>query len=116
LIKKYAGATDFFEAEKNYFCNPGNLRYLFRLVRRDKGAAAEDPDHLESLANDGIALSEAHLTALAGVMGEHYVHQNRNRPTVRVVTFLAYIFGYLILGAAAVITFVQVLFQLASKL
>jgi hypothetical protein len=116
LIKKYAGATDFFEAEKNYFCNPGNLRYLFRLIRRDKGADPEDPDDLESLADGGIALSKEHLTALAGVMGEHYVRQNRNRPTVRIVTFSAYIFGFLILGAAAAITLFQILFQLASKL
>jgi hypothetical protein len=116
LIKKYAGATDFFEAEKNYFCNPGNLKYLFRLIRRDKGADPEDPDNLENLADGGIALSGGHLTALAGVMGEHYIRQNRNRPNVRIIIFSAYIFGFLILGAAAVITFFQILFQFASKL
>jgi hypothetical protein len=46
LIKTYPGATDFFEAEKNYFCNPANLLYLFDLIDASKGDRANDPHGL----------------------------------------------------------------------
>jgi hypothetical protein len=115
LIKKYAGATDFFEAEKNYFCNPNNLKYLVGLITKDKGDDPMDPHNLEEYIDAQVPLRQEHLTALAGMMGEHYVLQNRNSPKIRIVTYFAYGVGFLILGGSAAITFLQVINHLLFR-
>lgn len=112
LIKKYAGATDFYEAEKNYFCNPDNLNYLFGLIEKDKGDEARDPHNLQSHIGGGQPLHPTQLTALAGVMGEHYVYQNRNDVPIRIATLASYYTGFAILFGSAVITVLQIIARL----
>lgn len=116
LIKKYAGANDFYEAEKNYFCNPNNLEYLFGLITKAKdGEEPRDPHGLRRKIENQEPLFERDLMHLAGIMGEHYVLQNRTSRIVRLTTYVAYHVGFLILGASALITFVQVIVQLLAR-
>lgn len=109
LIKRYAGASDFFDAEKAYFSQPGNLNYLFSLVEREKRAPAEDPLELrKTVVARNAALNADHVNTLAGIMGEHYVLQMYTYPALRVCVYLCYASGTLLLLVPTVYTFVEV--------
>jgi hypothetical protein len=109
LIKKYAGATDFFERERDYFCNPENLNYLFKLIKRDKGKDADDPHGLRFRVNEMEVLRTENLPHLAGLMGEHYVLQNRRDKAIRELVYMSYVAGFILLAIPTLITFVLVL-------
>jgi hypothetical protein len=85
LIKKYSGGPEFFEAEKAYHSQPGNLKYLFDEIEKVKGEPASDPNHLmTAIINNKSGLKPEDINMLADPMREHYCLQNRmQRPLVR---------------------------------
>jgi hypothetical protein len=109
LIKKYAGATDFFQAEGAYFCNPANLRYLFELIRRDKGAEPTDPHGLNVNVKAQAKLGQEDLAHLAGLMGEHYVLSNMRDKYARETVYISYVVGAVLISIPTLITFLEVL-------
>lgn len=110
VAKIYPGASDFFEAEKTYFSGPENLKYLFELIEKQKGAPAKDPFELKlHIVAARAALNSAHVHALADVMGEYYVLQNVSRRLARILSLLAYGLGILLILVPTALTFVQVL-------
>jgi len=112
VAKIYPGASDFFEAEKAYFSGPNNLKYLFDLIQKQKGAPAEDPFDLRiHIVGSRAALNSAHVHALADIMGEYYVLQNVSKRPARILSLLAYGLGILLILVPTVLTFVQVLLR-----
>lgn len=110
VAKIYPGASDFFEAEKTYFSGPNNLKYLFDLIEKEKGAPAADPFQLRTHIIDAhAALNSAHVQALADVMGEYYVLQNISNRGMRIISFLSYSAGISLILVPTLITFFQVL-------
>jgi hypothetical protein len=105
VIKLYPGASNFFDAEKGYFSHPTNLNYLFNLIERAKGSAAEDPFDLQmTIVARNAAVNERHTQALAGVMGEYYVLQLYANTPARVVTMAAYAIGFALLLVPTIYT------------
>jgi hypothetical protein len=110
LIKKYAGATEFFEGEKYYFTNPRNFAYLRSLIRHDRKTHKYDPTVLASLGERGTG-DPNDLYFLGGVMGEYYVLQNMSYPRTRLAVGFCYVAGSILLFIPTAWTFGQVLYQ-----
>jgi hypothetical protein len=108
IVKEYAGASEYFEAEKAYFTQPSNLRYLFKLIEQTKGEPAEDPRRLATEVVANQAIPQGRINELASVMGEHYVLQIYSHPHIRIGILLAYSIGTVFLVIPSVATFVQV--------
>jgi hypothetical protein len=88
----------FLKQKKNYFCNPENLRYLFRVIEIDKKRKADDPFNFRQKIKHGQVLFGAELTYLAELMGMHYVLQNYKDRVSRAIVFLAFTTGGVLLG------------------
>jgi hypothetical protein len=110
LIKKYGGATEFFENEKFYFTNPRNFQYLRDLIKRDKKMHEYDPRVLASIGERGDG-DPNDLYYLGGIMGEHYVLQNMKYPKRRLTILTCYTVGSFLLFIPTALTFGQVLYQ-----
>jgi hypothetical protein len=109
VTKIYPGASEFFEAEKTYFSGPGNLRYLFALIEKEKGSPASDPFQLKiHIIAAHAALNAAHVHALADLMGEYYVLQNVSKRFSRMLSFLSYCLGIALILVPTLLTFLQV--------
>jgi hypothetical protein len=110
VAKIYQGASNFFEAEKTYFSGPSNLKYLFELIEKEKGAPAADPFQLKThIIAAHAALNTAHAPALADIMGEYYVLQNISKRRMRILSFLSYCFGIGLILVPTFFTFSQIL-------
>lgn len=111
LIKKYAGATEFFEGEKFYFTNRFNFEYLESRIRYERRVHKYDAKMLVSLGERGTG-SSSDLYFLAGKMGEYYVLQNMSYIRTRLTVGFCYIVGSILLLIPTAVTFGQVLYQI----
>jgi hypothetical protein len=117
LIKRYPGASDFFEAEKTYFTQPENLEFLFGLIETEKGAVPVDTFHLQdTIIKNRAAVSLDHINTLSGVMGEHYVLQIYSRPYSRISVWFTYKIGVALLLVPTFYTFWQVLSRVWQRI
>ena len=111
LVKKYGGATEFFEGEKFYFTNPRNYEYLRSLIRHDRKVHTYDPRVLASIGERGDG-DPNDLYFLGGIMGEYYVLQNMSYPWMRLAVGFCYLVGSVLLFIPTAATFGQVLYQI----
>jgi hypothetical protein len=116
LIKRYGGATEFFDSEKYYFTNARNYQYLRSLIARDRKSHAYHPRVLATLKPDSAGEPDpSNLIFLAGAIGEYYVLQNMSYPFMRRLVAFSYLVGGALLGIPTVWTFGQVFLQAAGK-
>jgi hypothetical protein len=111
LIKKYAGATEFFENEKYYFTNPNNYEYLLSLIKRDRRLHSYKRSILSSIGERRSSAEPSDLYYLGGIMGEHYVLQNMSYPKMRLVVGFCYVVGGILISIPTAGMFGQVLYQ-----
>jgi hypothetical protein len=115
LIKKYGGATEFFEGEKFYFTNPFNFQYLESLIRYDRRMREYAPKVLASIGQRGTG-DPSDLYFLGGKMGEYYVLQNMSYGKTRLIVGFCYIAGSALLFIPTAWTFWQVLRQAVASI
>jgi hypothetical protein len=113
VIKEYGVTRDFYQGERNYYCNQENLRYFFGLFDRER-EAPDDPHHLRDKMGSGIPLPADELPQLAGLMGQFFFIQNRKHPYSRAAVFVFYSMGFVLLAVPTVITFFQVLLRVLN--
>jgi hypothetical protein len=109
VIKSYQVSRDYFETEKDYYRDPLNLDYLFRLFDE---AAAEPADHgnlRPRTVHGSRPLDHDEMFLLSGLMGQFYFMENRKHYWSRLSVAASYAIGFLLLGIPAVVTFVEVI-------
>ncbi|KQP85694.1 hypothetical protein [Methylorubrum extorquens] len=105
ILKKYAGPSEFFDAEKQYYCYPSHLSDLVSYVEKQSGTLIADVFNLKGLIakNAVIGLNEAHV--ISGMMGSKFELANESVSFARFIVFMLYTIGGVMIGIPALITF-----------
>ena len=114
IIKKYGGASEFFNEEKQYYCYPSHLNEIISYVEKQSGNQIADILNLKGLiANNAvIGLNEAHV--ISGMMGSKFQLANVSVPLARYVAFIFSVIGGILIGIPALITLYRIL-KLSAK-
>lgn len=114
-IKKYRSDSDFFAAEKEYFCHPDHRRRITSYLDVKFGGMYQN-DIMNALRISPGAISLEHAHTLSAPLSLYYDGLNREKITVRVAISVFYVLGCSLFAISSGETFLRVLYVVVGRM